>query len=70
MRLYDAFLFIKDLATEKSSILENFGLHQSDCCLTTLDFKENTYNHKRLADIFSAFDVLANLFIIACLLFP
>ncbi|MBA7710235.1 UDP-2,3-diacetamido-2,3-dideoxy-D-glucuronate 2-epimerase [subsurface metagenome] len=57
--MYDAFLYNKDLAVKKSTILSDFELKPGGYCLCTLHRQENTEDNKRLSEIFAAFEVLA-----------
>jgi UDP-GlcNAc3NAcA epimerase len=57
--MFDSFLFNKQLAEKKSTILSELGLKPKGYCLVTVHREENTTNGKRLTGIFEAFNKLA-----------
>jgi UDP-N-acetylglucosamine 2-epimerase len=57
--MFDSFLFNKQLAEKKSTILTELGLTPKSYCLVTVHRQENTTNGKRLTGIFEAFNKLA-----------
>lgn len=57
--MYDAFLFYKDIARKKSTVLSDLQLKEGDYCLGTVHRQENTEDMKRLENIFKAFEKLA-----------
>ena len=57
--MYDSFLFNKNMADKKSTILKDLSLSPKGYCLVTVHRQENTDNEKRLAGIFEAFSRLA-----------
>lgn len=57
--MYDSFLFNKNLADKKSTILKDLSLKPKCYCLVTVHRQENTDNEERLAGIFEAFYRLA-----------
>jgi len=57
--MYDASLFYRDMAREKSSILEDLGLVAGEYVLVTCHRAENTDNPKRMKQIAEAFERIA-----------
>jgi UDP-GlcNAc3NAcA epimerase len=57
--MYDAFLEFKEKALSESEIQKKFRLQPKNYCLATIHRQENTENVTRLANIFRAFDELA-----------
>jgi len=57
--MYDAFLFNREVAAAKSSIIDDQGLPRGTYYLATIHRQENTDDPDRLRNIFSAFDALA-----------
>ena len=57
--MFDSFLFNKQLAEKKSTILSYLGVKAKRFCLATVHREENTTNGKRLTAIFKAFKRLA-----------
>jgi UDP-N-acetylglucosamine 2-epimerase len=57
--MFDSFLFNKQLAQKKSTILSELSLKPKSYCLVTVHREENTTNGKRLTGIFEAFNQLA-----------
>ena len=58
--MFDSFLYHKDLAAKKSTILNKLDLNPECYCLATVHREENTNNRKNLAGIFEAFRQLAH----------
>jgi len=57
--MYDAFLFYKKLAAERSGILQDLGLRRGKYCLGTVHRQENTEDPQKLDNILTAFEALA-----------
>jgi UDP-GlcNAc3NAcA epimerase len=57
--MYDAFLFYKKLAAERSGILQDLGLRRGKYCLGTVHRQENTEDPQKLDNILAAFEALA-----------
>jgi UDP-GlcNAc3NAcA epimerase len=58
--MYDAFLSLRDLAIQKSTILHDLDLNPKAYCLSTIHRPENTDDPTRLLNIFAAFNELAS----------
>lgn len=57
--MYDAFLFYRDLAAERSTIVPELGMIVGGYCLATLHREENTENLGRLKELIDVFNMLA-----------
>jgi UDP-N-acetylglucosamine 2-epimerase len=58
--MYDAFLFYKELAAEKSKVHKTMNLSSGRYCLATVHRVENTDDSSRLKNIYKAFGELAS----------
>ena len=57
--MFDAFLFYRNIAAERSALLSDLGLEKSGYCLVTVHRQENTENRQRLTTLFNTFEELA-----------
>ena len=57
--MYDAFLFYKNVAAERSRILQDLDLRPGKYCLATVHRQENTEDPQKLDNILTAFEELA-----------
>jgi len=58
--MFDSFLFYRELAAKRSSVLSALDLKPRGYCLATVHREENTVDRERLSGIFDAFKKLAS----------